>query len=111
MLAEERVAIKHAMLDARMGEQGAPVAPGEVVAGKYRVDRILGAGGMGVVVAATHLELDRAVAIKFLLPDAAQDPETVARFSREARAAAKIQGEHVVRVLDVGVLESGLPYL
>jgi serine/threonine-protein kinase len=94
-----------------MGEQGAPVAVGEVVAGKYRIERVIGAGGMGIVVAATQLELDRAVAIKFLLPDAAKDPDTVARFSREARAAAKIHGEHVARVLDVGVVDAGLPYM
>jgi serine/threonine-protein kinase len=90
---------------------GLPVGLGGVISGKYRLDRILGAGGMGVVVAATQLELDRAVALKFLLPEAAKDPDVVARFSREARAAARIQGEHVARVLDVGALEGGQPYL
>jgi serine/threonine-protein kinase len=66
---------------------------------------------MGIVVAATQLELDRPVAIKFLVAEAAKAPEIVARFAREARAVAKIQGEHVARVLDVGVLENGLPYM
>jgi serine/threonine-protein kinase len=94
-----------------MPEEKAPVAQGEIVAGKYRVDRVLGSGGMGIVVAATQLELDRPVAIKFLVAEAAKAPEIVARFAREARAVAKIQGEHVARVLDVGVLENGLPYM
>jgi serine/threonine protein kinase len=88
-----------------------PVPLGSVVAGKYRLDRVIGAGGMGVVVAATQIELERHVALKFLLPEAAKDPDIVGRFSREARAAARIQGEHVARVLDVGVVEGGPPYL
>jgi serine/threonine-protein kinase len=85
--------------------------PGHVVAGKYRVDRVLGEGGMGLVVAATHEQLDQRVALKFLLPDAAKQPEVVQRFLREARAAVKIHSEHVARVTDVGTLESGLPYM
>ena len=84
---------------------------GDVLAGKYRVERVLGAGGMGVVVAAYHVHLDTKVALKFLLPDALRNPEAVARFVREARAAAKITGEHVARVSDVGQLESGSPYI
>jgi len=89
----------------------APVREGDVLAGKYRIERVLGVGGMGVVVAATHLQLDQRVALKFLLPDAMQDGAVVARFAREARAAAKIQSEHVARVIDVGTLESGSPYM
>jgi len=88
-----------------------PVQPGEVLLGKYRVDRILGAGGIGIIVAAHHLQLDERVAIKFLLPDALQSPEVVARFAQEARAAVKIKSEHVVRVIDVGTLPSGSPYM
>jgi len=88
-----------------------PVQEGDVLAGKYRVERVLGAGGMGVVVAAYHLQLDQRVALKFLLPSAVADGETVARFAREARAASRIKNEHVVRVLDVGTLESGAPYM
>jgi serine/threonine-protein kinase len=88
-----------------------PVREGDVLAGKYRVERILGVGGMGVVVAAMHTELEQRVALKFLLPSAAQNPAVVARFSREARAAAKIKSEHVARVSDVGTMDSGLPYI
>jgi serine/threonine-protein kinase len=87
------------------------VRVGDVLAGKYRVDRVLGAGGMGVVVAAHHLRLDERVAIKFLLPDMLASGETVARFEREARAAVKIKSEHVARVSDVGTLETGAPYM
>src|SRR6185436_11511659 len=77
-----------------------PVQPGDVVGGKYRVDRILGSGGMGVVVAATHVELDQPVALKFILPDALTGAEAVERFLREARAVAKLRSEHVARVFD-----------
>ncbi len=87
------------------------VKEGDVLAGKYRVEKVLGKGGMGVVVAATHLQLDQRVALKFLLPEAMQHPETLGRFAREARAAAKIRSEHVARVIDVGSLESGVPYI
>jgi eukaryotic-like serine/threonine-protein kinase len=86
------------------------VSPGDVLAGKYRVERVLGAGGMGVVVAAHHIELDEKVAIKFLHPEAL-DAESRARFAREARAAVKIKSEHVARVTDVGQLEGGAPYM
>jgi serine/threonine protein kinase len=88
-----------------------PVQPGEVLAGKFKVERILGAGGMGVVVAAMHLELDERVAVKFLLPQSIQGPEAAARFVREARNAVKIKGEHVARIIDVGRLENGAPYM
>ncbi len=87
------------------------VRDGQVLAGKYRVERVLGQGGMGMVVAAHHLVLDEKVALKFLLPGASSTPELVARFTREARAAAKIKSEHVARVTDVGQLEDGSPYL
>jgi eukaryotic-like serine/threonine-protein kinase len=84
---------------------------GEVLAGKFRVERVLGVGGMGIVVAALHLHLDERVAIKFLLPEALTNAEAVARFGREARAAVKIKSEHVARVIDVGALENGAPYM
>src|SRR6187551_2903359 len=87
------------------------VYAGQILGGKYRVDRVLGAGGMGMVVAATHLQLDERIAIKFLLPEALQNPEAVARFGREAKAAVKIRGEHVARVIDVGTFENGAPYM
>lgn len=87
------------------------VAEGQLLAGKYRVERVLGQGGMGVVVAAHHVVLDETVAIKFLLPEALESAEAVARFEREARAAVKIKSEHVARVTDVGRLETGAPYM
>src|SRR5688500_5786798 len=87
------------------------VNEGDVLAGKYRIERVLGAGGMGVVVSAMHLQLDERVAIKFLLPGARHNAEAVARFAREARAAVKIKSEHVARVSDVGTLETGAPYM
>ncbi len=88
-----------------------PVSPGDVIAGKYRVERVLGAGGMGVVVEARHLQLYTKVAIKFLLPTNLEKRDAMARFAREARAAARLKSEHVARVLDVGTLESGAPYM
>ena len=93
------------------GEVTAGVREGDILAGKYRVERILGAGGMGVVVAAHHVQLDKRVAIKFLLPEALSSAEAVERFAREARAAVKITSEHVARVIDVGTLDTGAPYM
>src|SRR5450432_2052713 len=87
------------------------VQVGQILAGKYRVERVLGQGGMGVVVAATHLQLGQLFALKFLLPHMCQHGEAVLRFSREARAAVQIQSEHVARVSDVGTLETGAPYM
>jgi serine/threonine-protein kinase len=94
-----------------MEEGTSPVKEGDVLAGKYRIERVLGVGGMGVVVAARHLQLDQRVALKFLHPEALASKDVVARFAREARAAAKIQSEHVARVVDVGTLETGSPYM
>ncbi|HEU4577592.1 MAG TPA: serine/threonine-protein kinase [Polyangiaceae bacterium] len=88
-----------------------PVAPGQILAGKYRIERVLGEGGMGVVVEAHDTGLERRVAIKFLLPDFVKHVEAKERFLREARAAVKIQSEHVARVIDVSTLESGAPYM
>jgi serine/threonine protein kinase len=88
-----------------------PIAEGDILAGKYRVDRVLGVGGMGVVIAATHLQLDQKVALKFMLPEALVHPALVERFAREARAAVRLRSDHVARVLDVGTLASGSPYM
>jgi serine/threonine-protein kinase len=88
-----------------------PVQEGEILDGKYRVDRVLGVGGMGIVVAATHVHLNTRVAIKFLLPAAMGNPQIIERFAREARAAVQIQSEHVARVTDVGTLPTGSPYM
>lgn len=88
-----------------------PVAVGTVIAERYRVDGILGEGGMGVVVVATHLVLQQRVAIKFLRREAMVDVDAVNRFIREAQAAAKVQSEHVVRVQDVAQLADGTPFI
>jgi serine/threonine-protein kinase len=94
-----------------LGDVAARFKSGQVVAGKYRIERVLGQGGMGLVAAAWHAELGTAVALKVLLPDAAADDDAVERFAREARAASQLRSEHVVRVFDVGRLEDGTPYL
>lgn len=86
-------------------------APGQVIAGKYRVEGVIGSGGMGVVLGATDASLGRPVAIKFLAPAKARREGAVARFLREARAAAAIQSEHVVRVFEVGTAPNGAPYI
>lgn len=88
-----------------------PVKVGDILAEKYQIERVLGAGGMGVVVQAMHLELRERVALKFLLPNALARSELVERFLREARAAVRIQSEHVARISDVGRLENGAPYM
>jgi len=88
-----------------------PFAPGDLIAGKYEVIKQIGSGGMGYVVSAMHVELGEVVALKFLRPEALQIEELVERFSREARAAAKIRSEHVARVFDVGVLPDGVPFI
>ncbi len=90
---------------------GWPPAEGTILLGKYKIDKILGKGGMGVVVVARHLQLEQKVAIKFLHPAAMADPDVVIRFAREARVLAQIQSEHVVRILDVGQLAGGEPYM
>ena len=88
-----------------------PVNAGDLLAGKYRVEGVLGMGGMGIVVSARHEELDQRVAIKFVRPEALGNRDAVERFLREARAAAKLKSEHAAKVLDVGRLESGAPYM
>jgi len=85
--------------------------PGSLLRGKYRVVRLLGQGGMGRVIEAQHLDLDRRVAVKVLHPELRSNSDLVDRFLREGRAAAKIEGEHVARVLDVDRLDDGTPFL
>ena len=84
---------------------------GSLVAGKLRIERLLGQGGMGTVYVATHIGLDQQVAIKVLDPALSQNSEIVQRFVREARASAKLRSDHVCRVMDVGALEDGVPYI
>ena len=88
-----------------------PVKPGDVLVGKYRVDRVLGMGQMGIVVAATHLGLDQRVALKFMLASSGPDEERRERFLREARACVALKTPHVARVSDVCTLDSGAPYM
>jgi eukaryotic-like serine/threonine-protein kinase len=87
------------------------IEAGAVLRGKYRVERVLGEGGMGRVVAAWDPDLERRVAVKILRPEVANKPEAVERFLREARAAAKIESDHVVRVIEVGSLDDGAPFM
>jgi len=89
----------------------AGVAVGEVLQGKYRVDAILGAGGMGVVAECTHLALNERYAIKMLRQDVLMDQDAVQRFIREAQAAVKLKSEYVAHVSDVGTFENGVPYM
>jgi eukaryotic-like serine/threonine-protein kinase len=84
---------------------------GEVVAGKYRIDKILGEGGMGTVFAAFHTVLDQHVALKLLAPSVAEDEENRTRFYNEARLARQIRSEHVVRIDDVAFLPNGVPFI
>ena len=85
--------------------------PGQIFAGKYRIERLLGAGGMGEVFAATHLELGELVALKVMLDEDVNSTDALARFQREARAAARLKSEFIARVLDVGRQEGGLPFI
>lgn len=89
---------------------GLPIAAGDVLLKKYRVERLIGAGGTGIVLSATHVQLESRVAIKFLRRALADD-ELRTRFEREARAIGTIESEHVVLVLDTGALDDGSPYM
>jgi serine/threonine protein kinase len=81
---------------------------GAWIAGKYRVEELLGQGGMGVVVSATDVELGRRVAIKVMSSD---EPTATARFLREARNGARLADDHIVRVFESGRLPNGVPFL
>jgi eukaryotic-like serine/threonine-protein kinase len=88
------------------------ITPGALLMGKYRVEKVLGQGAMGVVVAATNVALRQRVALKFMLPGREPNPERDARFLREAQIAAQLTSQHIARVLDVGTMaDSGTPYL
>jgi serine/threonine protein kinase len=96
--------------------EGNPLAtlprPGDTIAGKYVIVKVIGEGGMGVVYEANHLRLRRRVALKMLLPHImTTSSDMVVRFEREARAAGKLRDRHVTKVLDVDATEEGLPYL
>lgn len=84
---------------------------GEVIEEKYRIEKVLGTGGMGAVIAATHVLRQAPVALKFMSPDLVNTPGVVERFLNEGVAASRIDNDHVVNVLDVSRLPTGLPYL
>lgn len=87
------------------------VEVGRTILGKYRVEGLLGKGGMGVVARVVHLRLGEPMAIKMLRASVVKRPQFVHRFLREAKAAARLRSEHVCRVFDVGVLKNGAPYM
>lgn len=84
---------------------------GDVIAEKYRVEDVLGQGGMGVVLAAVDTQLDRPVAVKVLSAQHAKNAQVLERFVQEARAAARLESEHVVRIFDVGTLPDRRPFI
>ena len=88
-----------------------PPDVGSLVGGKYRIERMIGQGAMGAVYAACHEALQKRVALKILFEEHVHSQETVNRFFNEARAAAGIESDHVARVLDVGQLETGAPFM
>ncbi|MCW5806595.1 MAG: serine/threonine protein kinase, partial [Deltaproteobacteria bacterium] len=87
------------------------VAPTRALSARFRIDAVLGTGGMGVVVAAHHLVLDQRVALKLMRPELRDRKDLVRRFLREARVAARLKSRHTTRVFDVGVLDDGAPYI
>src|SRR4051812_27891743 len=84
---------------------------GTVLVGKYRVDSVLGREGICVVLRVTHLRVAGQPAFKMILPDATASLAVHARFLKEAQATAHLCGEHVARIIDVGLFPSGAPYL
>ncbi len=94
-----------------MADDSTLPSPGDVLAGKYQIERLIGRGGMGAVFAAQHMLLNQRVAVKLLVGELVSSEEATNRFMNEARAAAKIQGDHVARVLDIGQLPDGTPYM
>jgi serine/threonine protein kinase len=91
--------------------KGTPVVPGRVVAGKYRLVRLLGSGGMGTVHVAEHVQVMRSFALKFLRPDRSSTPRYLRRFEREAELLGRLEHENVVSLLDIGVDDTEGPYL
>jgi serine/threonine-protein kinase len=84
---------------------------GQVVAGKYKVGRLVGSGGMGTVWLGEHMGLGTKVAIKFIRPQFAERPDARRRFEIEARAAASVKSRNAVKVYDYGVNDAGRPYI
>lgn len=88
-----------------------PFASGEILRGKYRIEELVGVGGVGFVMSATNIGLDEQVALKFLRPEYLTNEEAVSRFTAEARLACKIQSPHVARVLDIEALPETGPFI
>jgi serine/threonine-protein kinase len=95
----------------RRPEAGTDPLLGQVLEGRYRMDAVIGRGGMGAVYRATHLAMDKAVAIKVVKAELASNLEAVRRFHREARAASLLSHPHTIKVFDFGETEQGLLYL
>lgn len=91
--------------------EGEELSAGTVVAGKYRIERVLGSGGMGWVVEAKHVQLGQPVALKLLHSSSVADPEVLARFYREGQVTASLDCEHVVKIYDLGQTALGTPYI
>jgi eukaryotic-like serine/threonine-protein kinase len=90
---------------------GDTITCGAVIAEKYRIEELIGTGGMGSVWTAIHLGLGERVAIKFIATASAQSKDVRQRFNTEAKAAAKLKSRFVVRVYDNGELPDGSPYI
>src|SRR5258708_3630032 len=88
--------------DALNEQSSAPFQAGDIIDGKYLVGDCIAWGGMGIVTEATHLHLQKPVALKCVRPEFLEDEEMVGRFLTEARIAANLRNEHVARVLDLG---------
>lgn len=95
----------------RAGEDDDEKLCGTLVADKYRVERLLGRGGMGAVYEATNVAIGKRVALKFLDREAARDADAVARFQREAEAAGAVESAHIVHIFDSGTSADGRPFL
>ncbi|HEY4119979.1 MAG TPA: serine/threonine-protein kinase, partial [Byssovorax sp.] len=91
--------------------RGGAARPGDVIAGKYRLEELIGQGGFGVVFRAVQLNLERQVAIKMMLPQALARGDGLARFLREADLARKLEHPNTVRLYDCGEAEGGVPYI
>ena len=87
------------------------ITPGMVIAGRYRIVKQLGEGGVGAVYLVQHVHTDERLALKVLHTEVAMDPTTIERFRAEARAPARIDSDHIVRVLDAGQGPDGTPFL
>ncbi len=92
------------------GRAHVPLGEGSVLAGRYRLERLIGKGGMGAVWEAEHTSLGHALAIKLIKPELAGNERSRGRFLREARAAAGLRSPYVVQIFDYGV-EAGTPYI